>query len=78
MIQIGLMMTHAIKDKDDDTRANAISPVAVTPKLRRSAKPGTFTLEQVAPGAAHPASCDYDLYSVLLKKANGSSSQMNV
>ena len=78
MIQFGLMMTHAIKGKDVDTLADAKSPVAATPKVRRSVKPGTFTLEQVAPGVAHLASCDYDLYSVLLKKANDSFSQMNV
>jgi hypothetical protein len=61
MIQIRLMSTHADKGNRGSTQANAISPVAATSILRRAVKRSTFTLLQIASGAAHLASLNCDL-----------------
>ena len=69
MAQIGLMVTLATEVGQLDIRINAVSPVAATRVLRRSAP--ELTPELVAPGVAFLASSSCRFSGVVLNAAGG-------
>ena len=69
MAQVGLMVGLAAELHDTDIRVNAISPVAATRVLRRSAP--ELLPELVAPGVAFLASSACDLSGAVLCAAGG-------
>jgi len=69
MAQVGLMVGLAAELRDTNIRVNAISPVAATRVLRRSAP--ELLPELVAPGVAFLASSACDVSGVVLCAAGG-------
>jgi NAD(P)-dependent dehydrogenase (short-subunit alcohol dehydrogenase family) len=69
LAQVGLMVGLAAELRDTNIHVNAISPVAATRVLRRSA-PG-LTPELVAPGAAFLASSACTTSGAVLNAAQG-------
>lgn len=69
MAQVGLMVGLAAELRDTGIRVNAISPVAATRVLRRSAP--ELKPELVAPGVAFLASAACDFSGVVLHAAGG-------
>jgi NAD(P)-dependent dehydrogenase (short-subunit alcohol dehydrogenase family) len=69
MAQVGLMVTLARETEELDIRVNAVSPVAATRVLRRSAP--ALLPEHVAPGVAFLASSACDFSGVVLCAAGG-------
>lgn len=69
MAQLGLMVGLAAETESAGIRINAISPVAATRVLRRSAP--ELTPELVAPGAVFLASSQCDFSGVVLRAAGG-------
>lgn len=69
MAQLGLMVSVAAETEDQNIEINAISPVAATRVLRRSAP--ELLPEQVAPGVAFLASSQCNFSGVILQAAGG-------
>lgn len=71
MAAFGLMLVVAAEGKEHGILANAISPVAATRMLQRSAEPGELDPEQVAPGVLFLASERCTVSGVVLRAAGG-------
>jgi NAD(P)-dependent dehydrogenase (short-subunit alcohol dehydrogenase family) len=69
MAQLGLMVGVAVETQDAGIRINAISPVAATRVLRRSAP--ELRAEHVAPAVAFLASSRCDFSGVVVRAAGG-------
>jgi NAD(P)-dependent dehydrogenase (short-subunit alcohol dehydrogenase family) len=69
MAQLGLMVAVAAEHQDNGIQINAISPVAATRVLRRSAP--ELLPELVAPGVAFLASAACNMSGVVLRAAGG-------